>query len=111
MNELVILQTSILDWTIGLILLWLIASGVSAMWKKATEKKKTKDYREDLTNLYVAGKIKNIAEKDNVDLDKELKEFRKFEKLMNCKYKELDNVIEEEMKESIQKDFEEARHN
>jgi hypothetical protein len=79
-------------------------------WFISKIQKKTKDYREDLTNLYVAGKIKNIASKDDVDLEKETKEFRKFTKLMSSSYKQLDNVVEEEMKESIQKDFEEARH-
>ena len=76
----------------------------------AIEKRKTKIYREDLTNLYVAGKIKQIAEKDSIDLKKEVKEFRKFEKLMSSSYKELDKVLEDEMKEKIQDDFEEARH-
>jgi hypothetical protein len=74
------------------------------------EKRKTKIYREDLTNLYVAGKIKQIAEKDSIDLKKEVKEFRKFEKLMSSSYKELDKVLEDEMKEKIQDDFEEAKH-
>lgn len=74
------------------------------------EKRKTKIYREDLTNLYVAGKIKQIAGKDSIDLDKELKDFRIFEKKMNCSLKDLDNVVEDEMKEKIQNDFEEARH-
>jgi hypothetical protein len=75
------------------------------------EKRKTKIYREDLTNLYVAGKIKQIAGKEDIDLDKEVKEFKKFEKLMNSSYKELDKVLEDEMKEKIQEDFEKAKHN
>jgi len=74
-----------------------------------TVKRKTKEYREDLTNLYVAGKIKKIAKTEDIDLDNELKSFRKFEKTMNTSYKELDDVLENEMKEKIREDFEKAK--
>ena len=65
------------------------------------KKSKSKEYRELVTDLYVIGTIRNLATKDGIDLIKELKDFRKAEKLMNMKDKDLDRQIEEELKEKV----------
>ena len=104
-----LVSKEILSFVISLIGLVIVYSFFKSLIN-LDKKRKTKEYREDLTNLYVAGKVKQIADKDGVNLDKEVKEFRKFEKLINCKDKDLDSVLEEEMKEKIQEDFEKAKN-
>jgi hypothetical protein len=100
-------DTQIVSIVIGFFMFLILIVAVKSIF----EKSKTKKYREDLTNLFVAGKIKQIAGKESIDLDKELKEFRIFEKKMNCSFKDLDDVVEDELKEQIQEDFENAKHN
>lgn len=63
--------------------------------------RRTNDYRKDLTNLYVAGMIRKYADKDNVDLDEEQKTFLSWKKRAIIYEKQLDNVIELELKEKI----------
>jgi len=58
-------------------------------------------YKEFLADMWVVGKIKQLAEKDNVDLEAEEREFvtrRKREKLYN---QSLVSVIEDEVKEQV----------
>jgi len=68
------------------------------------EGSKTYRHRKALTNLYVAGKIRQYADKDNVDLKKEYKEYIKL--FSNAKSKDLDDQIEAKMIKSINKDAE-----
>ena len=58
---------------------------------------KTYRYRKELVDMYVVGKIKKYAEKDKIDLVKELKEFRKSVRLR----KDLDDSIEDKLSQQI----------
>ncbi len=62
---------------------------------------KSKLYRQDLSNMYVAGKIKQIAKKDGIDLDKEFLEFAKVTKNKKIDYEALDSTIERKLQEKI----------
>jgi len=54
-----------------------------------------------LVDMYVIATIKKFAEKDGIDLKKELQEFAKIEKRAKIYQKGLDNVIEQELKEKV----------
>ena len=62
---------------------------------------RTRRYRRDLTNLYVAGKIRQIATKDNINIAEEYEVFKKYLKKNRMEDWDLDVSIEEELKEKI----------
>lgn len=65
--------------------------------------RKTKEYRKVMADLFVVGKIRKLADEEYVDLEDEEVNFKKWLKkikLSDSRY-ELDDVIEEEMKEKI----------
>ncbi len=62
---------------------------------------KSKAYRQDLSNMYVAGKIKQIAEKDDIDLDKEFLEFARITKNKKIDMEALDTTVERELQEKL----------
>lgn len=63
--------------------------------------RKSKEYRKTMADMYVVGKIKQLAEKDGIDLIKELKEFAKAMKYKKIDVEELDKTIERELQEKI----------
>ena len=70
--------------------------------------RKSKAYRELITDMYVVGMIKKFATDDNVDIVKELRDFLKMEKKARLAEKYLDEVVEGELKEKISKINEKA---
>ena len=66
----------------------------------------TKRYRRSLVDLYVSAKIRFLAKKDDLDLEKELENFKLWEKSKKKERDEyrLDNAIEDELKEKISED-------
>ena len=62
---------------------------------------RSKAYRQDLSNMYVAGKIKQIAKKEGLDLNKEFAEFAKITKNKRIDYEALDNTVERELQEKL----------
>lgn len=85
----------------GFILLVLIV----VSWTKGS---KSQRYRSLLTDMYVVGVIRQLADKDGIDLAKELKIFAKVQKQKALSEKALDEVIESELKEKVAKTNEEA---
>ena len=63
--------------------------------------RKSQDYRKLLTDMYVAGKIKKLAKKEDINLAEEEKNFNLWCKKKRLNYLDLDRTIEEEMKEKI----------
>lgn len=61
----------------------------------------SKRYRELLSDMYVVGKIKQIATEDKVDLISELKRFESIMKKSKNDLKSIDSVVEMELKENI----------
>ena len=62
---------------------------------------RTRRYRKQLVDLYVVGKVKNLASKDGIDLEEEYSDFRKFYKKSRAENKSLDDTIELEMQDEI----------
>lgn len=65
------------------------------------EKRKTKSYREELSDLYVAGKIRQLAEEAKINLEEEYELFKRWRRLRRSEDRELDRVIEEDLKEKL----------
>ena len=63
--------------------------------------RKSQQYRKTLMDMYVAAKIKSLAKEDNLDIVEEFESFKKWKKKQNLGDKDLDNVIEEEIKERV----------
>ena len=76
----------------------LISIALGYIFRKSSSEK----HRELVTDLYVVGKIRQFAKEDNINLDEEMKELRRIEKLEKMNLKSLDNVVEDELKEKIQ---------
>ena len=87
-----------------LVVLAIIGLEFSSIYIRRTHK-----YRKDLCNLYVAGRIRQIATENKVDLGKEYKVYKDWEKKRNMEYKAMDDVIEEELKDKIYKEKEEMK--
>lgn len=63
--------------------------------------RKSQTYRKLLTDMFVAGKIKLLAKKENINLADEEKNFNLWCKKKRLEFLDLDRAIEEEMKEKI----------
>lgn len=68
---------------------------------------KSRRYRRELVNLYVAAKIRAIAAKEDIDISKEYESFKKWLKKQRLEDKDLDSSIEEELKDKIIEDTKE----
>ena len=62
---------------------------------------KSKRYRKFLADMFVAGRIKQLAEDKGIDISEECEEFKRFLKKQRLDCQDLDNVVEEELKEEI----------
>jgi len=65
------------------------------------KKRKTKEYREQISDLYVAGRIRQLADKDKIDLDKEYIHYKKWISKRVVAEKMLDNAIEHQLKNRL----------
>ncbi len=83
-----------------------ILAAVSALALAAIlDKSKSYYYRKYLTNMYVAGRIRQMADKDKLDLTKEEEAFLKYDSLSKRRrLYDLDRMIEEELAERISED-------
>lgn len=82
-----------------LILVSTISLGIATLF----DKRKTKKYREELTDLYVAAKTRFYANEDKLDLATEYENFKlwsKKKKQENPEYA-LDNAIEDELMDKV----------
>lgn len=62
---------------------------------------KSKLYRQDLANMYIAGKIKKIAKAEDINLIEEFSEFAKITKNKKIDFEALDSTVERELQEKI----------
>lgn len=70
----------------------------------ATNVRKSKQYRQFITDMYVAGKIKILADKDGIKITEEEEDFKawnKKDKVRNREYN-LDDAVEEDLIEKIE---------
>lgn len=85
----------------------IIIVAISGAVSSANKKRKSQDYRKLVVDMYVAAKTRALAEEDNLDLELEEKAFnvwRKKQRIRNSDY-DLDNTIEEELKEKVGEKF------
>lgn len=80
-----------------IILLTLLISGFFNLIKPS----KSKNYRELITDMYVAGTVRKLATEDKVSLEDEYKAFQKFERKRKSEDKSLDSQIETTLKEKV----------
>jgi len=92
--EAMVLQSLIVFLTISVIAIVLMALFTG---------RKSRQYRKEVMDLYVTAKIKSLAVGDSLDLVVEYESFKKWCKKKKLEYSnfELDDVIEEEIKERI----------
>lgn len=62
---------------------------------------KSRRYREFLSDMFVVGMIKKYAKDESINLDEETINYRKLIKLLETKNKNLDSIIEDNLKEKI----------
>jgi len=84
----------------GLLLIILLLVVVLVVYS-LTRPSRSRIYRWELTNLYVAAKVKQFAKKDNIDLTDEYEAFKKWCKKRLMEDKSLDDTIEQELKDKI----------
>jgi len=83
---------------LGFILLILVVSDIFGP-------SKTRRYRQQLVDMYISGRVRQLAEKDKINLDEEYTKFLIDEKKRNTKLHNLDTVLEDEIKEELVDDF------
>jgi hypothetical protein len=62
---------------------------------------KSRQYRKMMVDMFVVGKTKQIATKEGLDLQEELRDFAKFMKYKEIDCESLDTTIERELQEKI----------
>ncbi len=67
-------------------------------------KSKTEIYRRLMNDLYVVGRIRQLATENGIDLDQELKDFHKGIKEIKRYEQSLDDSIEDDLKETLAED-------
>jgi hypothetical protein len=88
----------ILVWTLVASICFLVLVGY------ITSERKSKSYRKVIMDMYVSAKIKQFAKEDNIDIDAEFESFKKWKKKdkLESKIMDLDDAVEEELKERVQ---------
>jgi len=74
-----------------------------------TSPRKTQRYRKELTDLYVAARIKQIAAKDNVNLELEYEAYKKWRRNRRREDHDLDESIEDDLKDKLEEQQEKAK--
>lgn len=85
--------------SLGIILGFVLGLALSSIL--LNQSGKTRRYRRSLTDLYVAGKVRQIAKKDGIDIAEEYEVFKKYMKKHRIEDQSLDNTIEEDLQERI----------
>ena|SRR6056297_3217073 len=65
--------------------------------------RRTRDYKHSLSDLYVSGRIRQIAGADKVNLNEEYEFFKQWDKKRRMENLTIDSAIEEELKEKLDK--------
>ena len=78
-----------------------IISLIERSAKQSEKVMKSKDYRTLISDMFVAGKVRNIAAEEKVDLDAEYKRFKKWEKKDYLKGTEIDEAVSINLRDKI----------
>lgn len=74
---------------------------VYMIFSSIVRKRRSKQYREFLGDMYVAGKIRKYASADDINLANEASGFKLWSKKKELEWNQFDEVVEGEMKERI----------
>jgi hypothetical protein len=88
-----------------LFVIWLVS------WALKVSYPRSRAYRELMSDMYIVGKIKQIALEDKVDLNQELKDYIRIVKkdsIVNGS-KGIDDIVHMELKQKIADDFEDKK--
>ena len=87
---------------VGMMIFWTcLGVAILGVAVTLTETRKSQKYRKTLMDMYVAAKIKFLAKEDGLDIVEEFESFKKWTKKQDIRYGDLDNVIENEIKEQV----------
>jgi len=86
---------------IGAMVFFMVLCFFIGLFEKATESRKTENYRKVVSDMYVAGYIRKLAEEDKINLDDEYKRYKLYEKKQRNKNKDLDGTIEANLKDKV----------
>jgi hypothetical protein len=98
MEELAYLGEFLIEIVFAIMLLGLFVLLISVLTPR-----KSQEYRKLITDMYVAAKTRYLAKQDGLDLEKEERDFKAWEKkkrVQNLEY-DLDKTIESELKERV----------
>ena len=65
------------------------------------QKMRTKLYRKDISNLYVAGKIRQIADKNGISIAEEYDAYKRWIRKGRIEDQNFDDTIEEDLQEQV----------
>jgi len=85
---------------------FVLFAGITFILLELFSSSRTQKYRENLTDIYVAGRVRQLAEKDKIDLQKEAVNCKHYLRYLDSKEKNLDQVIEQDLKERANSTYE-----
>jgi len=92
----VLVQQNMLSFIFAVFLLVAITMGLVAVFQT----RKSKQYRKEIMDIYVASKTKYLADKEGLDIVKEYESFKKWlrKQKLETSVKDLDDFIEDDLK-------------
>jgi len=96
----VLMQQNVYSFLLAILIICLFVIGICAIFTI----RKSKQYRKEIIDMYVASKTKQLAKDEGLDLVLEYESFKKWlkKKKLECTHAELDEVIEAELMEKVQ---------
>jgi len=103
----IIAQSNFLEFFVASFLMLIFIGVLVALFQT----RKSKQYRKEIMDMYVASKTKDLANKEGLDLVKEYESFKKWlrKKRLETSTKELDDFIEDDLKEKLSEKVEKAK--
>lgn len=89
--------------------LFLMALGWLISITQKAKREKTFIYRKNINDFIIVGKLRQLAEKHKVDIDKEHLLYKKFMDTEKTKSKDIDDKIEESMNKELEKEMEDKK--
>ena len=94
-------QSSTFGIVLGLIVVVAVFAIIVSVMSWIAKSAKSKEYRTLISDMFVAGKVRQIADEEKVDLDTEMKRFRRWQKKDYLKGTELDAAIAVNLRDKI----------
>ena len=85
----------------ALIIALVIILGLGLFLSSLFSKSKSKEYRTLLSDMFVAGKVRKIADEEEIDLEVEYSRFKKWEKKSRMRGSDIDKTVEVNLRDKI----------